>query len=171
MEKLSFDLIEIVFFSDIELKTIFFKEPTLPQTIKWGSWSHHDYIWSRKEWCHSSKSIHLDFLIDRCFFLNIGTRAGKIALRLIIIKIRNKIMHCIIWEKWLKLSSKLSSKGLIVRDDQCRLLNFLNNICHSKGLSRSCCSKQSNTRLSLIKSSWNLINRLWLVSGRLIIGF
>ena len=171
MEKLTLYVIKVIFFSHIELETIFLKKSTLPQTIERRCRCYYNYIWSREQWSHRCKSIHLNFLIDRSFLFDIGSWTRKITFRLIIIKVRNKIMYCIIWEKWLKLSSKLCCQGLIVRDDKCWFLDFLDNICHSKGFSCSCGTKQGNTRFSLIKSSWNLINRLWLISGWLIISF
>ena len=74
MEKLSFKFVEIILFPNIKLQTVLLKKSTLSQTIKRRGWSHNNYIFSTEERSHRRKPIHLNFIVDRCLFFNIGSR-------------------------------------------------------------------------------------------------
>ena len=171
MKELSFQIIKVIFLADIELKAILLKKSTLSEPVKRRSRSHDDYILSTQKWSHRCEPIHLDFVIDRCFLFNIGSRTWQITLRLIIVKIRHEIMHRIIRKECLKFCCKLGSKGFIVRNHQSRLLNLLNNISHRKSLPSSCRTKQGYFLFPLIKSFRNLSDCFGLVTGRLISRF
>ena len=171
MKELSFQLIEVIFLADIELKTILLKKSALSEPVKRRSRSHDNYIFSTQKWSHRCEPIHLDFVIDRCFFFNIGSRTRQITLRLIVIKIRHEIMHRIIRKECLKFCCKLGCKGFIVRNHQSGLLDLLNNISHRKSLPSSCRTKQGYFLFPLIKSFRNLSDCFGLVASRLISRF
>ena len=110
----------------------------------------------------------INFIIDRGILFDIGIRTGYIRLRLIIVIIADEILHRIFGEKLLQLVIKLCRKGFIVRNDQGRLLDFLNDICHGKGFARTCNPQQGLEFQALLKALRNFFNRLRLITGRFI---
>src|SRR3989344_2113076 len=75
----------------------------------------------------------LYFLVYLRLFLYIGIGVREVRLRLIVVIVGDKVMHRILWEKFAILLRELRRKGLVVRDDQSRLLYRLNDIRDRKG--------------------------------------
>ena len=54
--------------------------------------------------------------------------------------------------------------------DQSRLIQRLNNVCHSKSFTRAGDTKQRLKLISLFKSLYQFLNSLWLIAGWFILG-
>src|SRR5688572_16996016 len=85
----------------------------------------------------------LNFLVDIGFFLNIRISSWYVRLRLVIVVITNEVLNCIVRKGLAKLIAKLSRQRLIVRQDQSRLLGFLDDMGHRHSLTRASDAKQS----------------------------
>jgi len=70
-------------------------------------------------------------------FFNVGVRSWNVGLWLIIIKVRDKVLNRIVWEKTLQLRIQLSRQRFIVTHQQSRLTNALNDVSHGERLSRA----------------------------------
>ena len=110
----------------------------------------------------------INFIIDRGILFDIGIRTWYIRFGLIIIIIADEILHRIFGEELLQLVIKLCRKGFIMRNDQSRLLDFLNDICHREGFARACYPQQSLEFQALLEALRNFFNRLRLITGRFI---
>ena len=76
----------------------------------------------------------IDLLIDGGILFNINIRLRYISLRLVIIIIADKVLHGIVWEKFLKLAAKLRSQNFIRSHDQRGSLETSDNVGHGKSL-------------------------------------
>ena len=118
----------------------------------------------------SRKAQFLNLVVNRKVLLNIGIGSRKIGLRLIVIVVGYEIFHRILRKEGFELPVELGGQGLVVAENKCRSLQFLNHIGHSEGLAGACHSKQSDISDAGIKGLYELGYRLRLVSGRLISG-
>ena len=108
-------------------------------------------------------------LIINCRILcNIRITGRHISFRLIVVVIGNKVLYCIFREKLLHLPVQLCRQRLIMRNNECRLLHPLNNICHCKCLARTGNAHQRFKLVSLLKTFRQFLDCLRLVAGRLI---
>ena len=85
--------------------------------------------------CWMSHSVDL-FINCRSFF-DIRIRVSNIRFRLIVVIIRDKILHGIVWKKRLHLRKNLSSQCFVMGHYQSRAIQILNNIGNGESLSRS----------------------------------
>ena len=138
------------------------------QAINTGNAGNNNNILSLHQRRRGGMAQLINFIIDRGILFDIGIRTGYIRLRLIIVIIADEILHRIFGEKLLQLVIKLCRKGFIVRNDQGRLLDFLNDICHGKGFARTCNPQQGLEFQALLKALRNFFNRLRLITGRFI---
>ncbi len=76
----------------------------------------------------------VDFFVDGAVFLDVGVAASDVGLWLVVIKVADKIVNGIIWEKVFELVVELGRKRFVVAQYKCWLLHILNDIRHSKGL-------------------------------------
>ena len=90
----------------------------------------------------------VDLLIDRSILFNIGIRMGDIGFRLIIIVIRNEILHRVIRKEFPKLRAELGSQRFIMSQHQCGTVQLFNDRSHSKGFTGA-----GNTQKGLLSQS------------------
>src|SRR5690606_314204 len=83
-----------------------------------------------------SKTQPVDLLVYRRIFLNVQILRGHIRLRLVVIVVGDEILDCVLRKELLKLPVELSSKGLVMRQDQGWQLEALDNLRHGKSLAR-----------------------------------
>ena len=74
------------------------------QTIDTGNRGDHDHIFTLYECRRGRQTQFINLLINRRILGNISVRLWHICLRLIIIVIGDKVFHCILREKLLKLT-------------------------------------------------------------------
>ena len=112
----------------------------------------------------------INLIINLRIFLNVRIATGDVGLRLIIIKIADKIMHLVVRKKLLKLRKQLRRQGLVMRQHQRRHIGSSNDIRHSKCLTRTRHAQQRLLAFASLQTIHQLSNRRWLVAGRLIVG-
>ena len=64
----------------------------------------------------------MDFGINVRLLLDIRVRVRDVCLRLIVVIVRNEIMHCVLWKELPILLRELGGERFIVREDECRLV-------------------------------------------------
>ena len=138
------------------------------QTVNTGNASYHDDIFPLHQRGGRRQTQFIDFLVDRGIFCDISIRGRHICLRLIIIIIGNKIFHSVFRKEFFELPIQLCRQCLIMRDNQCRLIQCSYDICHRKCFSRTRNSQQGLELVALLKALHQCLNRLWLVTGWLI---
>ena len=138
------------------------------QTIDTGNRGDHDHIFTLYKCCRGRQAQFINLLIDRRILGNISVRLWHICLRLIIIVIGDKVLHCILREKFLELTVKLSRQCLIVRNDESRLIQLCDDVRHCKGLTGAGHTEQSLELIAFLEASYQFFDRLGLVAGGLI---
>ena len=80
----------------------------------------------------------------------------------------DKVFHRVFREKLFKLTVELGRQGLIVSDNQSRLVQGLYHIGHGKGLARSRNTQQCLCLIAFLKALHQLRNGCGLVAGGLV---
>ena len=104
------------------------------QAVNTGHRGHDDDIPALCQRCRRRVAQLFDLIVDVRVFFDIRIRRRYISLRLVIIVVAYKILHCVLREELLKLAVKLRCQRLIMGNDQRRLLHLLDQIRHRKGL-------------------------------------
>ena len=73
-------------------------------------------------------------VVDLGVFFYICVSGWHIGLRLIIVVVGDKILHCVLGEELLELAVKLRRQRLVVGNDQRGSLHPLNDVGHGEGL-------------------------------------
>ena len=79
----------------------------------------------------------VNLVINRRVFLNVSIGGGKVSFRLIIIVIADEVADVIVREKAFELCGKLSRQSFVVRNDERRKLDALNNFCNGVSFARA----------------------------------
>ena len=79
----------------------------------------------------------LDLVVYGAVLFNKRIRMRNIRLGLIIVVVRNEVLHGVIREKLAKLRAQLRRKGLIVRQHERRAVQLFDNARHGEGLARA----------------------------------
>ena len=142
----------------------------IPHTInaRHGRNNHH-ILASGEQGRGSCQTKLVNLIIDGQVLFYIGIRRWEIGLRLIIVIVRDIILHGIVREKTLELPVKLGSQRLVVTQDECRLVDVLDDIGNGKGLARTGHPQQCLCRYSLDNTFSQLGDSFRLVARRLII--
>ena len=82
-----------------------------------------------------SQFIYL--VVNLRVLLYISVSGRHVGFRLIIVIVGYKVFDCIVRKELLELPVKLCSQGLVMGNDQRRLLNLFDDFGHGKGLTRS----------------------------------
>src|SRR5574341_509155 len=113
----------------------------------------------------------VDLLVDGRVLLDIGVRGRKICLGLVIIVVRDEVLHGVLGEQFLELVVELGRERLVVRDHERRLLDLLDHVCHGEGLTRPRYAEQDLVPESPRDAVGKLINGLRLVPRGLIVRY
>ena len=140
------------------------------QTIDTGNRGDHDHIFTLYECRRGRQTQFINLLINRRILGNISVRLWYISLRLIIIVIGYKVLHCILREELLELTVKLRRQCLIVRNDQSRLIQLCDDVRHREGLTGTGHTEQSLELVAFLEASYQFFDRLRLVTGGLVWG-
>ena len=139
------------------------------ETVNAGNRGDDDDIITLVQGSHRRAAQLIDLVIDIRILLDVGIRRREIRLRLIIIIVGNEILDRIFREELLHLGIKLCRQGLVMRDDQRRLLQSLDDICHRKGLAGAGNTEQGLELISLLEAERQLFDGLRLITGRCIV--
>ena len=103
--------------------------------------------------------------------LDISVGRRHIGLRLIIIVIRNEVVHRVIRKKLAKFVRKLGGQGLVMGDDERRLLDFGYHVRNCEGLTGTRNAQKSLVLIAFFKAGNQFLYRPRLISARSIIRF
>ena len=109
-------------------------------------------------------------LVYARFLLDIGIAARDIGLWLVIVVVRNEVLHRVIGEEALHLAIQLRGQDLVGRQDQRGPLRRLDHLRHGKGLAAAGYPQQHLGLLVGLHPRHQLGNRGRLVPGGLVIG-
>ena len=107
-----------------------------PNTVNSRDRCHNDGVTSLKNTFCGRQSHLLNMLINCRVFFDKKISARHVRFGLIVVVIRNKVLHCIIGKKFPHFGVKLCGQGLVGSHDDSRNALARNNIGHGKRLSR-----------------------------------
>ena len=136
-------------------------------TIDTRNRSDNNGVFARKQRNCGGMAQTVNFIIDGGIFFDVSIGASDIGFRLVVIEIRNKIMHLVLGEKFTELGIELSGEGFIMSKNQSRLLNISNEVSHSKSLTRPRHTEQSLLTNPHLKTTGELSNCRRLITGGL----
>ena len=114
----------------------FMKFHGVPDSVYARDGGHNDHVSSSaQERRGGTQTQFLNFLIDPKVLFNVGVGHWDEGLGLVIIVIRNEVLHEVVREEFFELTIKLSGEGFVVTQNEGGSLRFLNHIGHGKGLS------------------------------------
>ena len=107
----------------------------------------------------------IDLLVDGGFFFDIGVGARHIGLGLVVVVVRNEILHRVVREKAFHLAVKLRRQGLVGRQNQRRAAQFLDHMGDGEGFARAGDAQQHLIHLTLAHPADQFPNGRRLVAG------
>ena len=110
----------------------------------------------------------LDLVVYCAVLFNEGIRVRNIRLGLIIVVVRDEILHGVIREKLAKLRAQLRRKGLIVRQNERRAVELFDNARHGEGLARAGDAEQNLLIESVFDAAHERLYGLRLIAHRRI---
>ena len=113
----------------------------------------------------------VDLLVDGGVLFDVGIGGGDVGLGLVIIVIRNKILHTAVGKEGLQLGAELGRQSFVVGDDQGRLLHLFDDGCHGEGLAGAGNAQQHLLIHALQHAAGQGIDGLGLVAAGLVGGF
>ena len=128
-----------------------------------GDRSDNNDIFSYEQGLCRGVTQAINLGINHRLLLDIRVRVRDVCLRLIVIIVRNKIMHCVLGEELSILLCELGRECFIVRENKRRLIIFRDNICHRKRLPASSDTEERLMPHSRRKSFFKFLNRLRLI--------
>ncbi len=118
----------------------------------------------------------VDLFVYGRILLDIGVGARDIGFRLVVVVIRDEILHRVLGEEVLHLRVQLGRERLVRRQDQGRALHLVDHLRHGEGLARAGDAEQHLVALRRGRSAFaaealdQLDDRLRLVAGGLVVG-
>ena len=109
----------------------------------------------------------VDLLVDRGVFFDVGVGARHIGLGLVIVVVRDEIIHRIVRKKALHLAVELRRQGLVGGEDQGRPRHRLSDVGHGKRLARAGDPEQDLIALAVLQPADQLGDRRRLIARRL----
>ena len=109
----------------------------------------------------------LDLLVDIGFLLDVQVMAGHVGLRLVVVVVGDKVLDRVFREELLELGVELRRQGLVVRHDQGRLLQLLDDRGHREGLTGAGGAQQDLVFQSALDAFDQLSDGFRLVAGGL----
>ena len=133
---------------------------------------HDDYVAaSREQRGHGVEPHLLDLGIDREVLLDIGVRGREVGLRLVIVVVGDEILDGVVGKEVAELAVELCGEGLVVAQDECRAVEFGDDVGHREGLSRTRHAQQRVVLRAVADRADELRNSLRLVARRGVIGY
>ena len=136
------------------------------QTVQAADGGHHNHIPPLKKGGGGAVAQPVNFLIHRRVLLDIGIRMGNIGLRLVIVVVGDKVLHCIVGEKLPELGTKLSCQGFVMGQHQGGAVYLFNDGGHGKGLTGAGHAQKGLLPQPQFNSLGQFCNGLRLIAGR-----
>ncbi len=100
------------------------------QAINAGYTGYNDHISPFKEGTGGGMAQTVDLVVDRGVLFYIGVAGGHICLRLVIVVIADKIVHCVMGEELPELTAQLRGQCFVMGQNQGGLLHGLHHFGH-----------------------------------------
>ena len=110
----------------------------------------------------------LDLLVDRRVLLDVGITLRDVGLWLVVVVIRNEVLHRVVRQKLAKFVCQLGGQRLVRRHDQGRALELLDQPGCRRTLASSRCSKQDDVLLACLDPLGYLSDCRGLITSRLV---
>ena len=110
----------------------------------------------------------VELVVDRRFLLDVNVARGNVGFGLVIVVIGDKILDRIVREERLELVVELRRQGLVMRQDQRGAIQLLDDLGHREGLARSGDAEQHLVLVAVQNAARQRLDRLPLISLRLV---
>ena len=134
------------------------------QAVDAGDGGHHDDIAPQKQGAHGVQAQAVDFVVDGAVFFDVGIRAGNVGLRLVIVEIRDEVLHGIVREERLELRVELGGQGLVVRKDEHGAVLRRDDVRHGEGFAAARDTQQALVLIAGPQGFEELADGLFLVA-------
>ena len=109
----------------------------LPQPVDRGHGRDDERVVALEQRLRGGEAHLLDVLVDRGVLLDVGVRRGDIGLRLVVVVVRDEVLHRVVGEELPHLAVELRCQRLVRREDDGRPLHRLDHPRHAVGLAAS----------------------------------
>ena len=140
------------------------------QTVNAGDAGHDDDVPPLGEGRRGGVAQTVYFVVDGTVLLDVGVGGGDVGLRLIVIVVRNEVLHRILGEKLPELGAQLGSQRFIVGQHQCGPVHLGDDVGHGEGLAAAGHAQQSLGLVPPQDALGQFVDGLGLVAGGLIAG-
>ena len=113
----------------------------------------------------------LDVLVDGRVLLDVRVARGHVGLGLVVVVVRDEILHRVLGKEFLELAIQLRGQRLVVGEHQRGTLHVLDHRRHRERLSRSGDAEQRLVAEAVAKAFHELRDGLRLVAGGLVVRF
>ena len=121
---------------------------------------------ARQQRAGCRESQFLNLVVDAQVLFDIGVARRDVGLGLVVVVVRDEILHGIVGEERLEFSVQLCGQSLVMAQNQGGPLEVLDDIGHSEGLAGARDAQQGHRINPLPKSRAELLYGFGLVSGR-----
>ena len=137
------------------------------QTINAGHGRNHHHVAASQQGVRRRVAQTLHLLIDGGVLLNKRIGLRHVRLRLVVVVVRDEILHRIIRQQLAQLIRQLRRQSLILHEHQSRTLHRLNQPGCGRGLTGTGSAHQHNVLLTVLHTLGELGDSLRLITGRL----
>ena len=132
---------------------------------------HDHHVVALQQRARRGMAHAVDLLVDRGFLLDVGVGARHVRFRLVVVVVRDEILHRVVGEEAPELAVELRGQRLVRRQDQRRALRRLDHLGHREGLARAGDAEQHLRAVVALHALDQVLDRGRLVALRLEIGF
>ena len=136
------------------------------ETVDAGDAGDDDDVAPLKQRARRRVAQPVNLFVALRVFLNIHIILREIRFRLIIIEVRDKILHRVVREERLEFGIQLRNKRLVVRENQRRLLHALNHLRHRICFAGPGHAEQRLLRQAVRDALHQSVNRFRLIARR-----
>ena len=138
------------------------------QAVNAGNAGHNDHIPPFRQRRRGRMAQAIDLIIDGTVLFNVGVGGRDVRLGLIIVVVRNKILHRIVRKKLAEFRAELGRQSFVVGQHQRGAVYPGNHVGHGKGFAAAGYTQQGLGPISGLNAFYEGINGLRLIAGRLI---
>ena len=140
------------------------------QSVNTGNGGDNHAIWTGNKRSHGRKTLLFNPFVDAQFFVNVQIPLGEVSLGLVIVVMRHKIFHRVLWEIPDHFLVQLASERLVMAHDEGGDVELLDDVRHGKGLAAPGHPEQNASFLPFFQLRNQFFNCFWLVASRFKLG-
>ena len=139
----------------------------VPEAVDAGDRGHDDDVLPAHERRGGGHPVLLDLGVDLGVLLDVLVLLGDVGLGLVVVIVRDEVLHVVFGEELPELVVELGSEGLVVGDDERGLFDGLDHVRHRVGLPRPGHPEEGLVVRTRPEALDELRDGLGLVAGRL----